>query len=99
MGSFHSRLPRQTTAPTRGMNNIMERSSSGTSEEEDMSEDRLSRLPEDIKHTILSLLTETDRVCLSVVSKTWHNSWTSFPIFQFSESSMGLLDVQNRRME
>ncbi|KAJ4837859.1 hypothetical protein Tsubulata_019739 [Turnera subulata] len=82
------------------MNSIMERSSSGTGEEEeDMSDDRLSRLPEDIKRIILSLLTETDRVCLSVVSKTWHKSWTSFPIFQFSESSMGLLDAQNRGME
>ncbi|KAJ4837863.1 hypothetical protein Tsubulata_019746 [Turnera subulata] len=82
------------------MDSIMERSSSGTSEEEDMCDDRLSRLPENINCSILSLLpAETDRVCLSVVSKTWHKSWTSFPIFQFSESLMGLLDVQNQGME
>ncbi|KAJ4837858.1 hypothetical protein Tsubulata_019738 [Turnera subulata] len=81
------------------MNSIMERSSSGTSQE-DMAEDRFSKLPEDIKHTILYFLpTEADRICLSVVSKTWHTSWASFPILRLSESLLGISEVQNQVME
>ncbi|KAJ4829495.1 hypothetical protein Tsubulata_001457 [Turnera subulata] len=75
------------------MNSIMKRLS-GTSE------DRLSKLPEEIKHTILSFLpTEADRICLSVVSKTWHTSWTSFPIFKLCESLLGLSWFQIQGME
>ncbi|KAJ4837857.1 hypothetical protein Tsubulata_019737 [Turnera subulata] len=75
------------------MNSIMKRSSR-------TSEDRLSKLPEEIKHTILSFLpTEADRICLSVVSKTWHTSWTSFPFLQLSESLFGLAQLQIRGME
>ncbi|KAF9664209.1 hypothetical protein SADUNF_Sadunf17G0132300 [Salix dunnii] len=49
--------------------------------------DRISQLPEHLIHRILSFLSTPEVVRLSVLSKPWHQVFTSFPISEFSSSS------------
>jgi hypothetical protein len=46
--------------------------------------DRISQLPDHIKHRIFSFLSTPEVVRLSVLSKPWHQVFTSFPISEFS---------------
>ena len=49
--------------------------------------DRISQLPDDLIHLILSFLSTPEVVRLSVLSKPWHQVFISFPISEFSSSS------------
>jgi hypothetical protein len=60
--------------------------------------DRISQLPEHIIHHILSLLSTPEVVRLSVLSKTWHRVFNSFPISEFSSSSF-LVENSDRSLE
>jgi hypothetical protein len=60
--------------------------------------DRISQLPEHIKHHMLSLLSTPEVVRLSVLSKTWHQVFNSFPISEFSSSSF-LVENSDRSLE
>ncbi|KAK7281923.1 hypothetical protein RIF29_10304 [Crotalaria pallida] len=46
--------------------------------------DRISYLPTFILHDILSRLSEFDVASTSVLSKTWHDIWSTFPILSFN---------------
>jgi len=48
-------------------------------------EDRLSNLPIIIRHHIFTSLPEKDAARTSVLSKTWANTWLTFPILSFSD--------------
>ncbi|MCI11676.1 F-box/LRR-repeat protein, partial [Trifolium medium] len=51
---------------------------------EELDHDRLSSLPKEILHCILSRLPEKDVARTSVLSKTWLDTWYTFPILSFS---------------
>ncbi|KAJ6735321.1 F-BOX/LRR-REPEAT PROTEIN 13-LIKE [Salix purpurea] len=49
--------------------------------------DRISQLPDDIIHLILSFLSTPEVVRLSVLSKEWNQAYASFPISEFYSPS------------
>ncbi|KAB5516852.1 hypothetical protein DKX38_027500 [Salix brachista] len=49
--------------------------------------DRISQLPDDIIHLILSFLSTPEVVRLSVLSKEWHQVYASFPLSEFYSPS------------
>ncbi|XP_024628596.1 putative FBD-associated F-box protein At5g53635 [Medicago truncatula] len=51
-------------------------------------EDRLSNLPKVILHSILSRLPEKDAARTSVLSKSWLETWHTFPILSFSDAKI-----------
>jgi hypothetical protein len=66
-------------------------------------EDRLSSLPKIILYDILSRLPEEDANRTSVLSKTWLDTWNTFPILSFSitqsmENILRFCDYVKRRM-
>jgi hypothetical protein len=66
-------------------------------------EDRLSSLPKIILYDILSRLPEKDTTRTSVLSKTWLDTWNTFPILSFSitpstENILRFCDYVKRRM-
>ncbi|KAK7388865.1 hypothetical protein VNO78_23692 [Psophocarpus tetragonolobus] len=50
-------------------------------------EDRLSNLPDEIIHHVLSFLEAVSAVQTSVLSKRWRPLWTSLPVLNFQSSS------------
>ncbi|KAJ4837539.1 hypothetical protein Tsubulata_028089 [Turnera subulata] len=53
--------------------------------------DRISMLPDSVLVHILSLLPTTEDVlCMRLMSRTWHRIWSSFPVWEYSESLFGL---------
>lgn len=50
-------------------------------------EDRLSNLPDEIIHRILSFVDALSAVQTSVLSKRWKNVWTSLPVLNFDSST------------
>ncbi|GAU16249.1 hypothetical protein TSUD_298810 [Trifolium subterraneum] len=53
---------------------------------EELDQDRLSSLPKEILHCIMSRLPEKDVARTRVLSKTWLDTWYTFPILSFSAS-------------
>jgi hypothetical protein len=51
-------------------------------------EDQLSNLPKVILHNILSRLPENDAARASVLSKSWLDTWYTFPILSFSDTQI-----------
>ncbi|XP_020225316.1 putative F-box/FBD/LRR-repeat protein At1g78840 [Cajanus cajan] len=49
--------------------------------------DRLSRLPDEIIHRVLSFVDAVSAVQTSVLSKRWKKLWTSLPVLNFNSSS------------
>lgn len=48
--------------------------------------DRLSELPDNVIHYILSLVSTVDVVRMSILSKRWQRMWYSLPVLCFSDS-------------
>ncbi|KAK7255546.1 hypothetical protein RIF29_28959 [Crotalaria pallida] len=48
--------------------------------------DRISYLPQSILHDIMSRLPEKDADRISVLSKSWYDTWSTFPFLVFDES-------------
>ncbi|MED6156199.1 hypothetical protein PIB30_012214 [Stylosanthes scabra] len=53
--------------------------------------DRISDLPKTILHDILSRLPDKDAARTSVLSKAWHETWSTFPILVFDGFDRGIL--------
>ncbi|RDX97661.1 F-box protein, partial [Mucuna pruriens] len=51
-------------------------------------EDRLSNLPDEIIHRVLSFADALSAVQTSVLSKRWKHLWTSLPVLNFDSSSL-----------
>jgi hypothetical protein len=51
-------------------------------------EDRLSNLPKVILHNIMSRLPEKDAARTSVLSKSWLETWYTFPVLSFSDTQI-----------
>ncbi|GMN40408.1 hypothetical protein TIFTF001_009632 [Ficus carica] len=49
--------------------------------------DRLSELPDNVIHYILSLVSTVDVVRMSILSKRWQRMWYSLPVLCFSDSA------------
>ena len=56
--------------------------------------DRISDLPEDVLHHILSLLPARDAVLTCVRDQSWRNSWRSAPAVRFAPFVDGLLNAR-----
>ncbi|MED6186519.1 hypothetical protein PIB30_067416, partial [Stylosanthes scabra] len=52
--------------------------------------DRISDLPKIILHDILSRLPDKDVARTSVLSKAWHETWSTFPILTFDAFGRGI---------
>ncbi|QHO33375.1 hypothetical protein S83_027720 [Arachis hypogaea] len=52
--------------------------------------DKISDLPKIILHDILSRLPYEDAARTSVLSKAWHETWSSFPILVFHGFDQGV---------
>ncbi|RYR40556.1 hypothetical protein Ahy_A09g046297 isoform F [Arachis hypogaea] len=59
--------------------------------------DKISDLPKIILHDILSRLPYEDAARTSVLSKAWHETWSSFPILVFDGSQGVLMDWKDRK--
>ncbi|XP_076940738.1 F-box/LRR-repeat protein At3g26922-like [Bidens hawaiensis] len=54
----------------------------------DMEDDRLSRLPDDLIHKILSFIDFKDAIRTSALSSRWRYIWTSTPYLNFSRNDL-----------
>ncbi|KAL6287447.1 hypothetical protein ACE6H2_011837 [Prunus campanulata] len=61
--------------------------------------DRLSDLPDDIAHHILSFLPTKSVARTSALSQKWRYLWASFPILDFSELSHGWMIKESKARE
>lgn len=61
--------------------------------------DRLSDLPDDIAHHILSFLPTKSVARTSALSQKWRYLWASFPILDFSELSHGWMIKDSKARE
>ncbi|KAK7255545.1 hypothetical protein RIF29_28958 [Crotalaria pallida] len=55
--------------------------------------DWISHLPQSILHDILSRLPEEDAARTSLLSKAWHDTWSTFPLLVFNESRFEMAEV------
>ncbi|CAN1154070.1 F-box/LRR-repeat protein At3g26922 [Linum perenne] len=51
-------------------------------------EDPISELPNEILHSVLSLLTPKERARTNVLSRRWRHIWDSYPVVEFYETSL-----------
>ncbi|KAL7610629.1 hypothetical protein Lser_V15G12154 [Lactuca serriola] len=57
----------------------------------DVESDRLSSLPDDLIHKIISFISIKDAIATSVLSSKWRSIWTSMPYLNFENLNGGLV--------
>ncbi|RHN71557.1 putative F-box domain, leucine-rich repeat domain, L domain-containing protein [Medicago truncatula] len=58
--------------------------------------DKISRLPDDVLHYILSLVSTKEAVATSILSKRWNNLWLSLPNIDFNNIKIDSIESNSK---
>ncbi|XP_021769459.1 F-box/FBD/LRR-repeat protein At2g04230-like [Chenopodium quinoa] len=65
-------------------------------EKDTINEDRISELPEHIRHHIISYLFSKEAAATAILSRSWKNLWLTLPCLRLEESFFSIFEHQNQ---